>query len=69
MGSDSKDSATPNDMFEAVARLDSPLMPGRTLGELGQVRSVDKTINGKIKVDLHLHNLNNGIDEAQKDKL
>ena len=66
MGSDSKDSATPNDMFEAVARLDSPLMPGRTLGELGQVRSVDKTITGKIKVDLHLPDRDHGLDEALK---
>ncbi len=41
-------------LSEAVASVESPLIPGRTLGELGLVKGVEKTMTGKIKVDLLL---------------
>jgi ATP-binding protein involved in chromosome partitioning len=37
---------------EAVASIPSPIFVGRTLGELGMVRSVDKKLAGRIKVSL-----------------
>jgi ATP-binding protein involved in chromosome partitioning len=43
-----------NEVFQAVASVESPLLPGRTLGELGLVKGAEKTISGKIKVDLLL---------------
>ncbi len=42
------------ELHEAVASVESPLIVGRTIGELGLVRSVDKTKTGKIKVGLTL---------------
>jgi ATP-binding protein involved in chromosome partitioning len=42
------------EMFHAVASIESPLFVGRTLGSLGLVRSVEKKMAGKIKVDLLL---------------
>ena len=41
-------------IHEAVASIESPLMVGRTLGELGLVKSVDRKMTGKVKVDLLL---------------
>ncbi len=46
--------ATNNQLYEAVASIESPLLLGRTLGELGLVRSVERSMTGKIKVDLLL---------------
>jgi ATP-binding protein involved in chromosome partitioning len=43
-----------NEVFQAVASVESPLLPGRTLGDLGLVKGAEKTISGKIKVDLLL---------------
>ena len=43
-----------NEIFEAVAAIESPIFVGRTLGELGLVKSAEKTLTGKIKVDLLL---------------
>lgn len=39
---------------EAVASIESPVFIGRTLGELGFVKDLDKTVTGKIKLDLLL---------------
>jgi len=41
-------------LHDAVASIESPLFPGRTLGELGLVRDVSKKITGKVKVELLL---------------
>jgi ATP-binding protein involved in chromosome partitioning len=41
-------------MFDAVASIESPLFVGRTLGELGAVKKVDRTMTGKINVELLL---------------
>ena len=46
--------ASNDQLHEAVASVESPLLVGRTLGELGVVRSVDRSITGKITVDLLL---------------
>ncbi len=43
-----------NPIFDAVASIESPVFVGRTLGELGAVKRVDRTITGKIDVDLIL---------------
>ncbi len=43
-----------NQIFDAVASIESPLLVGRTLGELGLVKSVEKKLGGKIKVELLL---------------
>ena len=46
---------TSNDqLYDAVASIESPLFVGRTLGELGVVTGVEKGVTGKIKVGLHL---------------
>ena len=42
------------ELFEAVASIESPLFVGRTIGELGLVRAVEKKVSGKVKVDLLL---------------
>jgi ATP-binding protein involved in chromosome partitioning len=39
---------------EAVASIESPIFIGRTLGELGFVKEVERTLTGKIKLDLLL---------------
>jgi len=44
--------ASNDQMHDAVASIESPLLLGRTLGELGLVKSVAKTITGKVKVEL-----------------
>jgi ATP-binding protein involved in chromosome partitioning len=41
-------------LHDAVASIESPLFPGRTLGELGLVRAVSKKLTGKVKVELML---------------
>jgi ATP-binding protein involved in chromosome partitioning len=41
-------------LHDAVASIESPLFVGRTLGELGLVKDVSKTMTGKIKVELIL---------------
>ena len=46
--------ATNDELYEAVATIESPLLLGRTLGELGLVRTVERSMTGKIKVDLLL---------------
>jgi ATP-binding protein involved in chromosome partitioning len=46
--------ASNNEIFEAVASIESPLLVGRTLGSLGLVKGAEKKISGKIKVDLLL---------------
>jgi ATP-binding protein involved in chromosome partitioning len=43
-----------NEVFEAVASVESPLLTGRTLGSLGLVKGAERKISGKIKVDLLL---------------
>ncbi|MGA7226790.1 MAG: Mrp/NBP35 family ATP-binding protein [Acidimicrobiia bacterium] len=40
------------DVLEAVASIESPQFVGRTLGALGLVKSVEKKVSGKIRVDL-----------------
>jgi hypothetical protein len=37
-----------NEIFEAVAAIESPLFVGRTLGDLGLVKSAEKTLTGKL---------------------
>ena len=39
-------------VFDAVASIESPLLVGRTLGELGLVKAVDRTMTGKVKLEL-----------------
>ncbi len=46
--------ATQEDIYNAVASIESPLFVGRTIGELGLVRSVSKKLTGRVKVDLLL---------------
>jgi ATP-binding protein involved in chromosome partitioning len=46
--------ASDKQIFDAVASIESPVFIGRTLGELGLVRKVDRTLTGKIDVDLTL---------------
>ncbi len=46
--------ATQEEIQNAVASIESPLFAGRTLGELGMVKSVSKKLTGKIKVELIL---------------
>jgi ATP-binding protein involved in chromosome partitioning len=41
-------------LHDAVASIESPLFIGRTLGELGLVKSVTKKLTGKAKVELLL---------------
>lgn len=43
-----------NQIFDAVASIESPLLVGRTLGELGLVKAVEKKLGGKVKVELLL---------------
>jgi ATP-binding protein involved in chromosome partitioning len=68
MGPDNGSSAN-TEIYNAVAQLESPLLVGRTLGELGQVRSVDKTLTGKIKVGLRMPTPDHGLDAALADAL
>jgi hypothetical protein len=44
--------ASNEEIFEAVASIESPMLPGRTLGELGLVKSAERRLAGKVKVDL-----------------
>lgn len=46
--------AAQEDLYNAVASIESPLFVGRTLGELGLVRSVSKKLTGKARVELTL---------------
>ncbi len=46
--------ASDNQLFDAVASIESPTFVGRTLGELDVVRRVDRTMTGKIDVELLL---------------
>jgi ATP-binding protein involved in chromosome partitioning len=57
-------SSANTEIYNAVAQLESPLLVGRTLGELGQVRSVEKTVTGKIKVGLRMPTPDHGLDAA-----
>jgi ATP-binding protein involved in chromosome partitioning len=41
-------------LHDAVASIESPLLVGRTLGELGLVKSVSKKLTGKVQVELLL---------------
>ncbi len=41
-------------LLDAVASIESPLFVGRTLGELGLVKDVNKKLTGKVKVELLL---------------
>jgi ATP-binding protein involved in chromosome partitioning len=43
-----------NEIYEAVASVESPFLAGHTLGSLGLVKGAEKSISGKIKVDLLL---------------
>ena len=42
--------AAQEDLYNAVASIESPLFVGRTLGELGLVRSVSKKLTGKATI-------------------
>ena len=44
--------ATQDPIHDAVASIESPTFVGRTLGELGLVKSVSKKMTGKVTVDL-----------------
>ncbi len=46
------------ELFDAVASIESPLLVGRTLGELGLVQGVSKKISGKVGVELLLPEAN-----------
>ena len=45
---------TQDELFNAVAAIESPLFVGRTLGELGLVKSAQKKLTGKVRVELLL---------------
>ena len=45
---------TDNEIFEAVASIESPLLVGRTLGSLGLVKAAERKISGRVRVDLLL---------------
>ncbi|MGH8950873.1 MAG: Mrp/NBP35 family ATP-binding protein [Acidimicrobiia bacterium] len=49
---------TDNEIFEAVASIESPVFVGRTLGSLGLVKAAERKISGKVRVDLLLPNSN-----------
>jgi ATP-binding protein involved in chromosome partitioning len=55
------------EILEAVASIESPLLPGRSLGELGLVKSAERKLAGKVKVDLLLPNANP--EDALNDRL
>lgn len=44
--------AAQQDLYDAVASIESPLIVGRTLGELNLVKDVSKKLTGKAKVEL-----------------
>jgi ATP-binding protein involved in chromosome partitioning len=44
--------ASQDQVLDAVASIESPMLVGRTLGELGLVKSVDKTMTGKLRLEL-----------------
>jgi ATP-binding protein involved in chromosome partitioning len=46
--------ASQEELRHAIASIESPLFVGRTLGDLGLVRSVSKKLTGKVKVELTL---------------
>ncbi len=46
--------ASQQELYDAVASIESPLIVGRTLGELDLVKDVSKTLTGKAKVQLAL---------------
>jgi ATP-binding protein involved in chromosome partitioning len=46
--------ASDKQIFDAVASIESPTFIGRTLGELGMVKGVDRTLTGRIDVELLL---------------
>lgn len=69
MASDIPNPNGPTPMFQAVAGVESSLFPSRTLGDLGQVRSVEKGLTGKIKVELLLPSPERSLDEALKTAL
>lgn len=69
MGPDNNNTTDGDAVFDAVASLESPLLPGRTLGELGLVKSVDKSLTGKIRVELLLPTPHHGLDGALKSAL
>lgn len=58
-------------LHDAVASIESPLFIGRTLGELGLVKKVSKTLTGKVKVELLLPDGNRppALDERLQDAL
>ncbi len=62
-------SSANTEIYNAVARLESPLLVGRTLGELGLLRSVEKTLTGKIKVGLRMPTPDHGLDAALAEAL
>lgn len=56
-------------LHDAVASIESPLLVGRTLGELGLVKDVSKKMTGKVRVELTLPSgppevLNESLQEA-----
>jgi ATP-binding protein involved in chromosome partitioning len=69
MGSDRAKTTDNNAVFDAVASVQSPLLPGRTLGELGLVKSATKSMTGKISIELLLPTPHRGLDEALKSAL
>lgn len=46
--------STQEELNNAVASIESPVFVGRTMGELGLVKSVTRKITGKVKVELLL---------------
>jgi ATP-binding protein involved in chromosome partitioning len=46
--------ASNDEIRAAIASIESPLFIGRTIGELGLVRQVERSVTGKITVDLRL---------------
>jgi ATP-binding protein involved in chromosome partitioning len=59
--------ASNEEIFQAVASIEPPFLPGRTLGDLGLVKSVERKLAGKVKVDLLLPDSNP--EQALNDRL
>lgn len=60
-----------SEILEAVSTVESPLFPARTLGELGLVKSVGRSVTGKAKVELisPVHYVDEQLDQRLREAL
>lgn len=69
MSPTNKPSGADAQLLDAVSKVESPLIVGRTLGDLGLVKSVDKTITGKVKVELLLPNRQDQLEASLQEAI